>query len=69
MNMKKTVYIQLKHYRRMVHPANDLYAIEGLRNAAHVSIGEKFFRVTDSLTPEEADTLCEIKHYDVTIRA
>lgn len=72
--MRKTVHIKLKHYQRVdptgaSYPSHQIecYAIEGLRNAAQVSVGAKSFRVKDYLTPEEADRLCEVKHYDVTI--
>lgn len=70
--MRKTVHIKLQYYCRLdttKYPtvAVDYYVVEQLRNAAYISAGSKSFRVTDRVTPEEADKLCEIQHYEVTI--
>lgn len=72
--MKKTVYIRLKHVKRLnTNPANnpatfvENYVIEQLRNAAAVAVGVKYFRMDDVLTQPEADALCDVPHYEVTI--
>lgn len=70
--MRKTVHIKLQYYCRLdttvgCFVAVDYYVVEQLRNAASCSVGSKFFRVNDRVTPEEADQLCDIQHYEVTI--
>lgn len=65
--MKKTVFVRLKRIR-----GGDAYRIEQLRNSAQVSLSPpgkptRFFRVGDEVTPEQADALCMLLHYDVTV--
>lgn len=64
--MKKTIYVRLKRHKiRGVN--NEVYIIEQLKNAASVSLDSTLFRVGDELNPQQADRLCEIPSYEVTI--
>lgn len=68
----RMIFIRLKYGSRIdttKYPSVmvEYYFIEQLRNAASIEVGPKLFRVNDRITPEEADKLCEIRNYDVTI--
>lgn len=68
----RTIFIRLKYASRIdttKYPSFmvEYYLIEQLRNAASVEVDSKLFRINDRVTPEEADKLCAVKYYDVTI--
>lgn len=72
--MKKTIIIRMKRGQRInqnpaANPATflEFYTIESMRHAAHITLNSKMFRVGDEVTPVEADALCDIIRYDITI--
>lgn len=65
-SLVKIVHIKLK--RACLGTRREtLYTVEQLKNAASVNVGARMFRVGDDMTAQDADKLCEVKNYEVTI--